>query len=212
MYSLRLRTRRARPGSIEPCQPTSAPRPPSGPDWLHEIKHDGYRMIARRDGGGIRLITRNGHEWTDRYPSIVAAVNALKVKSCIIDGEVVARADGVSCFNSLRSGSRVKPQAALCAFDLIELDGADLRRVPIEERKRQLDRLLHRCKPGLQLTDHVFGDGARVFRQICALGLEGIVSKRKGSSYRSGQSRDWLKSKNPASAVVKRETEEEWGR
>jgi bifunctional non-homologous end joining protein LigD len=128
MFPLRLRTRRARPGFVEPCQPVVAPRPPPGPDWLHEIKHDGYRMIARRDGGGIRLITRNGHEWTDRYPGIVAAVNILKVKSCIIDGEVVVtRADGVSCVNSLRSGSRVKPQAVLCAFDLVELDGQDLR-------------------------------------------------------------------------------------
>jgi bifunctional non-homologous end joining protein LigD len=214
MSALRLRTRRARPGFIEPCQPVPAVRPPPGPDWLHEIKHDGYRMIARRDAAGIRLITRNGHEWTDRYPGIVAAVNALKVQSCIIDGEVVvARADGVSCFDSLRSGSRIKPQAALCAFDLIELDGADLRRVPIEERKRQLERLLTRLRhSGLQLTDHVFGDGEIIFRKICALGLEGIVSKRKGSSYRSGQSRDWLKSKNPASAAVKREREEEWGR
>jgi bifunctional non-homologous end joining protein LigD len=214
MSSLRLRTRRARPGFIEPCQPVPAPRPPSGPDWLHEIKHDGYRMIVRRDGGGIRLITRGGHDWTDRYPGIVAAVNALKVKSCIIDGEVVvARADGVSCFHSLRSGSRVKPQAVLCAFDLVELAGQDLRRVPIEERKRQLERLVARLRhSGLQLTDHVFGDGEIIFRKICALGLKGIVSKRKGSSYRSGQSRDWLKSKNPASAAVRREAEEEWGR
>jgi bifunctional non-homologous end joining protein LigD len=91
-------------------------RPPFGPDWLHEIKHDGYRLVARRDPAGIRLITRGGHDWSDRYPAIVAAVNALKVVSCIIDGEVVvAREDAVSCFHSLRSGDRVKPQAALCA-------------------------------------------------------------------------------------------------
>jgi bifunctional non-homologous end joining protein LigD len=211
MSLLRLRTRRASAGFIEPCQPVVAIRPPPGDDWLHEIKHDGYRLMARRDGAGIRLITRGGHEWTDRFPSVVAALNMLKVTSCIIDGEVVvAREDGVSCFNSLRSGSRVKLEAKLCAFDLIELDGADLRRVAIEERKRALERLLRRCRPGLQLIDHVYGDGDVVFRKICALGLEGIVSKRKGSSYRSGQSRDWLKSKNPASPAVRRETEEDW--
>jgi bifunctional non-homologous end joining protein LigD len=170
-------------------------------------------MIARRDGAGIRLITRGGHEWTDRYPSIVAAVNVLKVTSCIIDGEVVvARADGVSCFHSLRSGSRVMAAAKLCAFGLIELDGQDLRRVPIEDRKRALERLLRRCHPGLQLIDHVYGDGESVFAKICALGLEGIVSKRRGSSYQSGQCRDWLKSKNPTSGAMRREAEEDWGR
>jgi bifunctional non-homologous end joining protein LigD len=210
--SLRLRTRRARPGFIQPCQPVLAVRPPTGPHWIHEIKHDGYRLIARRDAAGIRLITRNGHDWSPRYPAIIAAVKALKVKSCIIDGEVVvAREDGVTCFNSLRSGSRVKPDAALCAFDLIELDSEDLRRVPIEERKRLLLRLLRVGKPGLQYNEHVEGDSAIVFRKACQLGLEGIVSKRKGSSYISEQSRDWLKSKNPESPAVRREAEEEWG-
>jgi bifunctional non-homologous end joining protein LigD len=74
------------PGFIEPCLPSAAERPPSGPDWVHEIKHDGYRLMARRDSVGIRLLTRNGHDWADRYPAIVEAVNKLKVRSCLIDG------------------------------------------------------------------------------------------------------------------------------
>jgi ATP-dependent DNA ligase len=145
MSSLRLRTRRSRPGFIEPCEPVLAARPPAGPDWLHEIKHDGYRLIARRDGAGVRLITRGGYDWSDRFPGIVAAVGGLKVKSCVLDGEaVVLRDDGTSCFHSLRSGPRVKPNAALCAFDLIELDGEDWRRVPVEKRRERLLRLISR--------------------------------------------------------------------
>ncbi len=121
-----MRTRRARPGFIEPCQPTSAPCPPDGPEWLHEIKHDGYRMVARRDAAGIRLITSNGHDWSDRYPAVVQALRELFVTTCMIDGEVViVDADGIPCFDFLRRGSWVKPDAILCAFDLIELNGQD---------------------------------------------------------------------------------------
>ena len=211
MSLVRLRTRRASAGFIEPCQPVRAVRPPPGPDWLHEIKHDGYRLIARRDGAGIRLITRNGHDWAERYPAIVAALGALKVKSCVIDGEVVvAREDGVSSFNLLRSGERVKPQAALCAFDLLELNGDDWRRRPIEDRKLALLRLMRRAKSGLQYNEHVYGNGELTFIKACQLGLEGIVSKRRGSTYKSGQCRDWLKSKNPTSDAVRREAEEDW--
>ena len=201
----RLRTRRAVSGFIEPCQPTPAPSPPTGLEWPHEIKHDGYRMIARREAAGIRLITRNGHDWTDRFPSVVAAVRALpRVASCVIDGEVaVAGPDGITSFALLRSGSWVKPQAQLCAFDLIELDGVDLRREPLEQRKLMLARLLRRCRPGLSYTDHVFGDGLEIFAHACKMGLEGIVSKRKSSTYRSGRSLDWRKSKNPESAAVR---------
>src|SRR5215475_5192291 len=141
-----------RSGFIEPCLPSSAERPPAGPDWIHEIKHDGYRLMARRDPTGIRLLTRNGHDWAPRYPLIVEAVDRLKVRSCLIDGEAVA------------------------------------------------------CdKNGL-----LAHDGESVFRHACKMGLEGIVSKRLGSRYRSGRSKDWLKFKNPDAPAVKREAEEEW--
>jgi bifunctional non-homologous end joining protein LigD len=95
---------RARPsGFVEPCLPTPADRPPSGPDWVHEIKHDGYRLMARRDPVGIRLLTRNGHDWAPRYPLILEAVNALKVRSCLIDGEAVAcDKKGIAVFELLR--------------------------------------------------------------------------------------------------------------
>jgi bifunctional non-homologous end joining protein LigD len=129
---------RARPsGFVEPCLPTPADRPPSGPDWVHEIKHDGYRLMARRDPVGIRLLTRNGHDWAPRYPLILEAVNALKVRSCLIDGEAVAcDKKGIAVFELLRR----KPSGEhlfLYAFDLLELDGTDLRREPIGDNLHQ---------------------------------------------------------------------------
>ncbi len=209
MYS--MRTRWARPGFIEPCQPTTTPRPPEGPEWLHEIKHDGYRLIARRNGAGIRLITRGGHDWSDRYPAIAEALRELFVTSCMLDGEVViADADGIPSFDLLRAGSWVKPDAILCAFDLIELNGQDVRGLPIERRKSYLERLVRKSGPDISYVDHVFGDGPAVFQQVCSLGLEGIVSKRTGSTCRSGRSLDWRKSKNPNSAAVRREAEDDW--
>jgi bifunctional non-homologous end joining protein LigD len=207
------RTRRARPGFVEPCQPTTTPSPPEGPEWLHEIKHDGYRLMARRDGADIQLITRGRHDWSDRYPAIAQALRELFVTSCMLDGEVViADADGIPSFDLLRTGSWVKPDAILCAFDLIELNGQDVRRLPIERRKSYLERLVRKSGPDISYVDHVFGDGPAVFQQVCSLGLEGIVSKRKGSTYRSGRSLDWRKSKNPNSPAVRREAEEDWSR
>ena len=112
--------------AFEPCIPTQADRPPSGAGWLHEIKMDGFRLIARRDAGGVRLITRNGHDWTDRYPTIAGSVGRLHCRSCVIDGEVVIVDDhGQAVFERLQSGPRVKPEAVLFAFDLVELDGQD---------------------------------------------------------------------------------------
>src|SRR3954471_296276 len=138
---LRSRTRRSVPGFIEPCQP-SPPRPPEGPEWLHEIKHDGFRIMARRDGAGIRLITRGGHDWSSRFSAVVEAVNRLRARSFLIDGEVVVcRPDGVSCFNLLRSRQH-DSDAFLYAFDLLELNGKDVRRVPIEGRKLMLSDLI----------------------------------------------------------------------
>jgi len=111
-----------RSGFIEPCLPSSAERPPAGPDWIHEIKHDGYRLMARRDSVGIRLLTRNGHDWAPRYPLIVEAVDRLKVHSCLIDGEAVAcDENGLAVFQRLRR----KPTGEhvfLYAFDLLESD------------------------------------------------------------------------------------------
>jgi len=121
--------------SFKPCFPEAAHAPPASPDWLHEIKHDGYRMLARRDGERVHLISRRGLDWAWWFPMIVAAVEALAVRSCLIDGEVIAcDADGVADFQLLRWRRQHDP-VMLCAFDLIELDGCDLRGEPIEERK-----------------------------------------------------------------------------
>jgi bifunctional non-homologous end joining protein LigD len=199
-------------GFIEPCLPATADKPPSGPDWVHEIKHDGYRLMARRDPSGIRLLTRNGHDWAPRYPLIVEAVNALKVRSCLIDGEaVVCDDDGLAVFERLRQ-ERQGRHVFLYAFDLLELNGEDLRREPIEVRKATLASVLRGCPRGVRLNEHLAHPGDLVFRHACAMGLEGIVSKRLGSRYRSGRTKDWLKFKNPDAPAVKREAEEDWGK
>jgi bifunctional non-homologous end joining protein LigD len=198
---------------IEPCLPSRADKPPSGSNWVHEIKHDGFRLMARRDPVGIRLITRRGHDWAARYSLVVEAVNHLKVRSCLIDGEVVCCDEkGVAAFQLLRH-RRSEPKAFLYAFDLLELNGADLRKEPIEVRKATLASILRKSRPGVRLNEHLEHDcGLTVFQHACKMGLEGIVSKRLGSRYRSGRSPDWLKFKNPAAPAVKREAEEDWGR
>jgi bifunctional non-homologous end joining protein LigD len=198
-------------GIIKPCLPSCAERPPSGPKWLHEIKHDGFRIMARRNADGVRLYTRNGYDFAERFPQIVEAVSKLEVRSCFIDGEaIVVDERGLSAFDLLRSW-RHDHAAILCAFDLIELDGKNLCRVPIEQRKQALTGLLHRERDGIALNVHYDCDDATVFKHACALGCEGIVSKRLGSPYRSGRVEHWLKIKNPAAPAVKREAEEDWG-
>jgi bifunctional non-homologous end joining protein LigD len=208
-----LRTRRTPAGFIEPCLPSLAERPPPGAGWIHEIKHDGFRLMARRDAAGVRLLTRNGHDWSARYPQISEAAGALQgVRSFLIDGEAVAcDGNGMPSFDRLRY-RRADGTVFLFAFDLLELNGDDLRREPIELRKRELARLLRNARLGLQLNEHIAEPGDVVFRHACKLGLEGIVSKRLGSRYRSGRSADWLKMKNPAAPAVRREAEEDWGR
>lgn len=197
-------------GFIEPCLPCSAEAPPFGPEWIHEIKQDGFRIMARRDVAGVRLFTRKGNDFADRFPQIAAAVAALPVRSCLIDGEaIVCNDSGLAVFELVRRhwhGS----SAVLCAFDLIELDGRDLRRLPIEQRKQTLAKAVRGPHPGIVLNEHYEGDGESVFKHACKLGCEGIVSKRLGSSYRSGRCAHWIKVKNPAAPAVTREAEQDW--
>jgi bifunctional non-homologous end joining protein LigD len=200
MAAPRLRT----DGFVDPCIPTLAAKPPAGPDWVHEIKHDGYRLIARRDGTLVRLFTRRGHDWTERYPAIAGAAAKLRARSFTLDGEaVVCGPDGVAMFGALHCRYKAT-DAILYAFDLLELDGEDLRPLPLVKRKAKLARLLARKPVGIALNDHTDAEGATVFRHACALGLEGIVSKRLGAPYRSGPSRDWLKVKNSDSPAMRR--------
>ena len=199
-------------GFIPPCLPTKAPQPPTGEAWLHEIKHDGFRVIARKDGARVRLYSRPGNDLTYRFPLIVESLARLPSRSCIIDGEAVCCGDdGVPSFDRIRY-RRHDAGVFLYAFDLIELNGDDLRREPLDVRKATLASLLKRTAPGLRLNQHIEADGPTVFAHACKMGLEGIVSKRKGSTYRSGRSPDWLKSKNPACEAVRREEEEDWGK
>jgi bifunctional non-homologous end joining protein LigD len=204
-------TRRILPaGFIDPCIPSMAHKPPLGPDWVHEVKHDGYRLIVRRDGATVRLFTRRGHDWTDRYPAIAAAAAKLRARSFTLDGEaVVSGADGVAVFEALHRRHKAT-DAMLYAFDLLELNGKDLRFLPLGERKAKLARLLARAPIGIVFNEHTDQDGAVVFRHACKLGLEGIVSKRVNSSYRSGPSRDWLKIKNPDSPAIRRARAGTW--
>jgi len=148
-YSMSLRSERSRPGLgiIEPCLPSPAKAPPSGPGWIHEIKHDGFRILARRDSAGVRLITRNNNDFTHRFPFIAMAVSKLPVRSCLIDGEaIVCDEDGVAVFDLIRRHGALA-SAVLCAFDLLELDERDSRREPIEKRKTLLAKLLRGAHP-----------------------------------------------------------------
>jgi bifunctional non-homologous end joining protein LigD len=203
----------ALPAVIEPCLPSPGEQPPTGSGWVHEIKHDGYRLMARRDSAGIHLITRRGNDWSDRFPLVVEAVNHLKVQSCLIDGEVVCCDErGLARFDLLRR-RRNEAMAFLYAFDLLELNGQDLRREPLEVRKATLASILRKARHGARLNVHLEHDcGLTVFEHACKMGLEGIVSKRLGSAYRSGRSPDWLKFKNPEAPAVRREAEEDWGK
>jgi bifunctional non-homologous end joining protein LigD len=199
-------------GMIEPCLPSPAKAPPSGPGWLHEIKHDGFRILARKDSAGVRLITRAGNDFSSRFPFIAMAVSKLPVRSCLIDGEaIVCDETGLAVFDLIRRHDTGE-SAVLSAFDLLEADGTDLRRKPIETRKALLAKLLKGSHLSLVLNEHYEEDGAIVFREACKLGCEGIVSKRLGSIYRRSRSPLWLKVKNPNAPAVKREAEEDWGR
>jgi bifunctional non-homologous end joining protein LigD len=193
-------------GFIPPCLPMMAPRPPSGPIWLHEIKHDGLRIIARKNRRRVCLYDRLGNDLTQRFPLITEAVAWLP--SCTIDGEAVACDDsGVPSFDLLQRRQRDE-RAFLYAFDLIELGGDDRRRDRLEQRKVDLMRLLADAAAGLVINNWIEGansDAKAVFDRACSLGCEGVVSKQKDSRYISGRSPYWLKMKNPSSEAARRE-------
>jgi bifunctional non-homologous end joining protein LigD len=199
-------------GFVIPARPVLASKPPSGPDWVHEIKHDGYRIIVRRDGPAVRLYSRNAYDWTLRLARIAAAAERIRAKSFTIDGEaVVLGPDGLSRFEEL-SRREAARTAILYAFDLIEHDGEDLRHRPFLDRKAALAQLLGGLKAGILLNEHIAEDGPSVFAHACQLGAEGIVSKKVDGTYRSGPCRVWIKVRNPASIAVQRERSEIWNR
>jgi bifunctional non-homologous end joining protein LigD len=186
-------------GFIKPELPTLVAEPPTGEGWIHEIKHDGYRTLIVIDRGQVRAFTRNGNDWTAAYRRVVDACSKLACKTAVLDGEIVVQDEnGLTDFDALRSAIYTAPhRIVFFAFDLLHLDGKDLRGCPLLERRALLRRLIKpdpRCP--IQFSDQVAGDGASFFRAASDLGLEGIVSKRAASQYRSGPSRSWLKTKN----------------
>jgi ATP-dependent DNA ligase len=183
-------------GFVIPAQPVLASKPPVG---AHEIKHDGYRLIVRRNGPTVRLYSRNASDWTARLPAIAVAAQRIKAKSFTIDGEaVVLGPSGLSLFDELRR--RESAHAAMVyAFDLIEHDGEGLRDRPFLERKAALARLLRDTEAGSLLNEHIAEDGPTVFAHACRLGAKGIVSKRVDGTYRSGPCRVFIKVRNPVS-------------
>jgi bifunctional non-homologous end joining protein LigD len=192
---------------FEPCIPTRGTKVPTGPDWIHEIKHDGYRLIIQKDHERVRLFTRNGHDWTDRYPLIVEAALKNRSSSFVIDGEaVLLGVDGVSDFDGLHTRKH-DAEVQLYAFDCLALDGEDLRKLPLSLRKTNLARLLARRPDGIFVAPFEQGEiGPDLFRKACEFGLEGLVSKHRDRSYRAGTSPNWVKvknSKHPAMTRVK---------
>lgn len=178
---------------------TLAREAPSGDEWLHEIKLDGYRMICRLDDGAARFFSRNQQDWTRRLRSLAKAVAALPAKQAILDGEVVVlRADGTTAFQDLQNAFQGSGEHELqyVVFDLLYLDGRDVGALPLHERKRLLAELVRKANiPRLRFADHLEGNGPEFFKQACRLGLEGIICKRRDRPYRAGRGQDWLKVK-----------------
>jgi bifunctional non-homologous end joining protein LigD len=171
---------------------------PVGDGWLHEIKYDGYRMHARIDGRDIKLLTRNGLDWSHRYRRTIEALGELKVKSAYLDGELCAlNADGVPVFSRLQAAMDEgrTDQLVFFAFDLLFLDGENIAPLTLVERKARLKRLFRTKVDGLLYSEHVVGDGPRFRAQACKLGLEGAISKRADQPYAPGDRGIWVKSK-----------------
>lgn len=193
--------RKARAVAIpKPQLATLADAIPAGDDWLHEIKFDGYRVLAVIDDGKVRLVTRNGHDWTARFPEIAAALGRLDVKHAVLDGEAVAlAADGTTSFRALQEALSAERSSHLVyqLFDALQVEQWDISGSPLLDRKRVLRQLLaaHPDDARIRYSDHIVGHGEQMYRHACELGLEGIISKRCDGAYRSGRNRQWLKVK-----------------
>jgi len=190
----------ALPHDLKPQLATLARLPPDESDWLHEIKYDGYRLLAHLQESKVRLITRNGHDWTAKYPSIASALQKLSVPNSIIDGElVVLLPNGKSSFHELqnyKAGSSVG-LLVFFVFDLPFFKGFDLRKLPLKRRKEILQAILpeQSDRSELRFSSHVEGGGRDFYEEICKMSLEGSVSKKSTSHYASRRSSSWLKTK-----------------
>jgi bifunctional non-homologous end joining protein LigD len=187
------------PTLLEPQLCTLVEQPPSGADWLHEIKYDGWRLLARKQGDEVRLYTRGGVEWSQRLPLLVESVRSLNITSAWLDGEIVHLDDaGFPDFEQLQRGmlARAERRLVFHVFDLPWLNGDDLTRRRLIDRKALLDETIRGADSRMRFTDHIVGNGSDVFARADALDLEGIVSKRITGAYYPGvRSRDWQKAK-----------------
>lgn len=185
---------------VAPMLPTLSAEPPSGDGWIHELKYDGYRTQVIIDGGYVRVFTRNGHDWSDRYKPVLDVLARLEAETAVIDGEmVVMDPSGHSDFNALKSAIARRPQdLTFVPFDLLHLNGEDIRHEPLCDRRARMFELVDDydpMRPQILPSDHIDGAGAAIFKMVDDLCLEGIVSKKKSSAYRSGYSKAWLKTK-----------------
>jgi DNA ligase D-like protein (predicted ligase) len=188
----------ALPAWVKPQLTKLADQPPEGPDWLHEIKFDGYRMHARLDRGAVRLLTRTGLNWTHKYSGIASAVASLPARQAYLDGELCGiRPDGTTSFSLIQNASDTGNGEALVffLFDLLHLDGEAISPQPLKERKERLRAILSEARPPLQFSDHQIGRGRAFYEQACGLKLEGIISKQADAPYAPGNRGLWLKVK-----------------
>ncbi len=187
------------PPKVAPQLATLVSDPPQGEEWLHELKFDGYRVLCELKDGKVRIITRNGKEWTDLFGPVAEAISALPAKEALLDGEAaVLLPNGTTSFQALQNAlGKGGKNILFFAFDLLHLDGHDLRPVPLLQRKEALTKLLDgQPKEGtIRLSDHVEGSGDAFYKHACDYGLEGIISKRSDLPYHSGRSKDWVKVK-----------------
>src|ERR1700730_1226126 len=185
-------------GWIHPQLTKLVDQPPDGPEWLHEIKLDGYRMHARLDRGTVRLLTRTGLDWTHKYPAIAAGVSSLDARQAYLDGELCGVGpDGITSVSMIQTASDSGNAASLVffLFDLLYLDGEDVSARPLLERKARLAALLSNVSSPLHYSDHQRGRGRAFHEKACAMSLEGIVSKRADAAYAPGNRGLWLKVK-----------------
>jgi bifunctional non-homologous end joining protein LigD len=181
------------PGFIEPALASSIERVPSGERWIHEIKFDGYRVQVHLRDAAVTVFTRRGNDWTKRFAKVAADAWHVNAGSAIIDGEVVVPAtDGTTDFSVLQNELKGKStKIVMVAFDLLYLNGFDLRKLPLVERKAMLKRLI--AKTDIQFSESFEVDGPEMFKHVCGIGLEGVVSKVRDSRYNSGRGNDWVK-------------------
>src|SRR3954453_4375873 len=195
---VRAAAKASMPAFVEPCDPTLHELAPTGPGWVYEIKTDGYRAQVHVRAGEVTIYSRSGHDWTEQFAAIAGAVKKLNVHEAVIDGEAtILGKTGLPDFQALRR-ELANPQSKRLlyhAFDLLYLNGRDLRSLPLLERKRELKSILRKAPSTIVYVDYLEEDGARVFEEACRMGLEGVVAKRADAPYRSGRQDSWVKLK-----------------